>query len=68
MGMRKMIKHNLITTKADKGNTLVIIDKDEYHQKVDDFITQNNFTKVPNNHTTKLQKKKIQPSTNAKQQ
>jgi hypothetical protein len=50
-----MEQNNLIITKADKGNTLVIIQKDEYHQKID-FITPNKFTKVPNNHTNKQQK------------
>jgi hypothetical protein len=53
---KKIKEHNLIVTKADKGNTLVIIEQNEYHQKIKDFITQNNFTKVPNNHTNKQQK------------
>jgi predicted DNA binding CopG/RHH family protein len=43
-------------TKADTGNTLVIIQQDENNQKVDEFITQNNFTKVASNHINKQQK------------
>jgi hypothetical protein len=35
---------------------LIIIQKDVYHQNVNDFITQNRFTKVPNNYTNKEQK------------
>jgi hypothetical protein len=38
-------------TKADKGNTLIIILKDEHHLKTCDFITQNKFTKIRNNYT-----------------
>jgi hypothetical protein len=43
-------------TKADKGNTLIIISKDEYHLKICDFITQNKFTKIRNNYTNAQQK------------
>jgi hypothetical protein len=53
---QKIVENNLITTKADKGNTLVIMNKDDYLQKVQNFISKNNFTKAPNNHTTKLHK------------
>jgi hypothetical protein len=52
----KLERNNLIITRADKGNTLIIIHKDVYHQKINDFITQNKFTKIPNNHTNKQQK------------
>jgi hypothetical protein len=44
-----------VITKADKGNTLVIIHKNEYCQKIDDFIAQNNFTKIESNYTKKQQ-------------
>jgi hypothetical protein len=30
--------------------------KDVYHQKINDFITKNNFTKISNNHTNRQQK------------
>jgi hypothetical protein len=49
----KLKQNNLIVTKADKGNTLVIIQQDDYHQKVDEFITQNQFVKIDDNHTKK---------------
>jgi hypothetical protein len=52
----KLEQNNLIVTKADKGRTLIIIQKDVYNQKINDFITQNKFTKVPNNYTKKQQK------------
>jgi hypothetical protein len=42
----KIKQNNLVITKADKDNTLLIIHKNEYCQKIDDFITQNNFTKI----------------------
>lgn len=41
--------HNLIITKADKDNTFVVIPKDTYMQKVDNFILQYNcIIKRPN--------------------
>jgi hypothetical protein len=30
-------------TKADKGNTLVILYQDDYNNKIEEFITNNNF-------------------------
>jgi hypothetical protein len=42
-------------TKADKGNTLVIIHQNDYHQKIDEFITQNQFVKIEDNYTKKQQ-------------
>jgi hypothetical protein len=47
----KLKQNNLIVTKADKGNTLVIIQQNDYHQKVDEFITQNQFVKIEHNYT-----------------
>jgi hypothetical protein len=52
----KLEQNNLIIAKADKGNTLIIIQKDVYHQKINDFITKNNFTKISNNHNNRQQK------------
>jgi hypothetical protein len=53
----KIEQNNLIITKADKGRMLIIIiPKDVYNQKINDFVTQNKFTKVPNNYTKKQQK------------
>jgi hypothetical protein len=49
----KLVQNNLIITKADKGDTLVIIQKDDYYQKIDEFITENQFIKIENNYTKK---------------
>jgi hypothetical protein len=51
----KLKQNNLIVTKADKDNTLVIIQQSDNHQKVDEFITQNQFVKIEDNHTKKQQ-------------
>jgi bifunctional ADP-heptose synthase (sugar kinase/adenylyltransferase) len=45
----KGIKHklninNLILTTADKGRTIVILDKQEYDNKIMNFINDNDFT------------------------
>jgi hypothetical protein len=32
-----MIQNNLIATRADKGNTIVILHQDEYNQKISDY-------------------------------
>lgn len=34
------------TVKADKGNTLVVIVKENYQNKVEEFIENNQFTKL----------------------
>jgi hypothetical protein len=53
---QKLEENNLMVTKADKGNTLIIMSKDEYHLKIQDFITQNTFTKIRQNYTSVQQK------------
>lgn len=45
----KVKDNNLIITKADKGSCLVILDKIDYINKVETFLSQNNFTIVANN-------------------
>jgi hypothetical protein len=45
-----------ITTKADKGNTIVIIYREDYNQKIKNFVLENKATEVNNNITTKFQK------------
>ena len=38
---------DLITQKSDKGNSMVIVDRQDYIKKMDNILTdQNNFTKV----------------------
>jgi hypothetical protein len=41
-------------TKAGKGNMLVIMREDDYNNKIVNFIN-NNFTKLPQDITTKQQ-------------
>ena len=40
----KLQSNNAIITKADKGNSTVILYNKDYHNKVQDFIDNNNFT------------------------
>lgn len=45
--IKSKIKHdNLIVSKADKGNCLVILDRVEYVHKVESFLTENNFKNI----------------------
>jgi hypothetical protein len=43
-------------TKADKGNSTIIIYENDYNTKIKDFITSNNFTQLPHDATNKLQR------------
>ena len=43
-------------TKADKGNWAVIIDRNEYQQKVENFISSHKAIEVNGNITDKFQK------------
>jgi hypothetical protein len=45
-----------MVTKADKGKTVVIIDKNIYIQKVENFLTDNNFIQLTQDPTNKYQK------------
>jgi hypothetical protein len=55
--IKKKTEQNLLfVTKADKGNTLVIIHKEDYNSKVEEFITNNNYTKLSYDITNKLQR------------
>jgi hypothetical protein len=40
----KQIENKAMVSKPDKGNTIVILCQDEYIQKVEEFISNNNFT------------------------
>jgi hypothetical protein len=53
---KKITDNQLIITKADKGNTLVILHKDTYNEKVKEFMIQNNFTKLTHDITSKQQR------------
>lgn len=43
---QKILDNNLILTKADKGNSVVILHKHHYDEKVLKFITENQFTVI----------------------
>jgi hypothetical protein len=57
---KKLTDHNAMIVKADKGKTTVIINKEEYQQKVQEFIGKNDFQKLKkdptNKHKTQIQK------------
>jgi len=53
---RKLSDTSAIITKADKGNSTIIIYKNDYNNKVQDFITNNNFTQLTHDATDKLQR------------
>jgi hypothetical protein len=42
-----------VITKADKENTLVIMYKDKYMKKTDEYIIGNDFIKLPNSVTNR---------------
>ena len=50
---KKLIQNNIYLTKVDKGNTIALLDLDEYKQKVYKFISNNNITKLNNDPTKK---------------
>jgi hypothetical protein len=52
----KINQSQQIITKADKGNTLVILHKNVYNNNIEELITKNNFTKLPHDMTNKLQR------------
>jgi hypothetical protein len=52
----KIKENNAMITQAHKGKALVIIYKQDYHNKVHIFLTHNNFQATPKNPTNKYQK------------
>ena len=48
-------KNNAIITQADKGKTMVIIHEQEYHEKVRNFLSENNFEPTSLDPTSKYQ-------------
>jgi hypothetical protein len=51
-----MIMNQLIITKAEKGETLVILTQEEYKHKVNNFLQDNLFTTIDYNPTQYYQK------------
>ena len=52
---QKLINSHSMIVKADKGNTLVILKKEDYIYKLDTFINNNNFTELSHDITNKMQ-------------
>lgn len=52
---QKLDKNNLIICKADKGNTVTILDKSDYIQKVENFLSENQLTKLKKDPTYMFQ-------------
>lgn len=48
----KLNEHKAIITKADKGNTTVIMYKEDYTQKIDEYISNNDIHKLNTDPTT----------------
>lgn len=53
----KLATHNAIMVKADKGNTVVIMNQENYVEKVLDFFTNNNITPIQINPTNRYNAK-----------
>jgi hypothetical protein len=53
----KLQTNEAIISKADKGNTIVIIYQDDYHERITDCIKDNNLTTVNNEPTKSFQRK-----------
>jgi len=52
---QKIKDNNLILTKADKGNTTVIMNKNEYINKVEKFVNENGYIELKHDPTNKYQ-------------
>ena len=52
----KLTKEKAMITKADKGNSIVILYMDDYNRKVANFISNNSFTLTTRDITNKLQR------------
>jgi Tfp pilus assembly pilus retraction ATPase PilT len=53
---RKLSDAKAIITKADKGNSTIVIYEIDYNTIVQNFITNNNFTQLTHDVTRKLQR------------
>lgn len=52
----KVRVNNLVISKADKGNCVVVLSRADYVKKVEEFISNNNFETLPNDNTLKFNK------------
>ena len=53
---KKLTTENAIVTQADKGKTILIINCNEYSEKVKSFLLANNFNTLTKDPTDKFQK------------
>ena len=63
---QRLSDNNLVLCKADKGNTVTIIKKEDHINKVNDFKATNKFTKLdkdPTNNFNKIVLQKIKACT-----
>jgi hypothetical protein len=60
---QRLITSNAIVTKADKGNSVVIIYQEDYHDEIKKFINDHNFATV-NNDPTRAFKKELRSNIN----
>lgn len=51
----KLLTHDCIVTRADKGQSVVIMKINEYNEKVFDFLNNNNVKEIENDPTNKFQ-------------
>jgi hypothetical protein len=59
----KLKTERAIITRADKGNSIIIIHAEEYNKKVNTFITDNNFQKITND-ITKVSQRDVRNTIN----
>jgi len=52
----KLTDNKAVVSKADKGNSIIITYKEEYHNKVVNFVSNNNFTNTKSDLTKKFQR------------
>uniref|UniRef100_A0A8D9BBF2 Nicotine oxidoreductase n=1 Tax=Cacopsylla melanoneura TaxID=428564 RepID=A0A8D9BBF2_9HEMI len=55
---RKIDENDLILTKADKGYTTIVMKKEEYNCKIEEFISENNYKEL-NKDPTEIYQKEI---------
>jgi hypothetical protein len=55
--IKQKIEANHLITKADEGNTTVIMKNEDYNKKIDEIIKGNTFTKLTHDITNTLQKR-----------
>jgi hypothetical protein len=53
---KKLSDAKAMVTEADKGNSMVIVYESDYTNKVQDFISNNNFVPVPRDFSNRLQR------------